>query len=510
MFCKVMIVDDEYIMRQGIRHMIEWEKEGYQLVAEAANWEEVLAMIEEHKPDIVLADIVMPVLDGMDFSVIVKKRFPQVRLIILSSYDDFEYVKKTLLSGACDYVLKPSLNPQELLGVLGRTAAMIPGMYLEKKLELSVTEKLSRYLNGYEANFTEGDFRHRFPYSKCRLLLSKDCIGQEGRLEDGTELVRFVRDYWKEQKNYETEVIFAGGEACAVILNYRVCDEEQIRGQAEQCVRKTACYRPGSFWVYGAVFEGMAGLLDSYRQGCGLLELKFYYKDTPFLSAAQARKHKKLERFNYEQYAELLKYRNYKEALQQLEAYIAYMCSCTAEEYLLKNTAKNLIYNFLLEKEKAGGGMKASKSDFFRKIDQSRYVQDFRQQFGQVVKELEQECEGSGQAHDSLHEIKQYIQKHYAQDLELAKIAKEFNYNYNYLSTYFNRKVGESFSEYVNRIRIEKACEILKSSSCTIAQVSEMTGYSDPSYFSRIFKNQTGKTPSQWKRRLGKTDGMAE
>ena len=94
--------------------------------------------------------------------------------------------------------------------------------------------------------------------------------------------------------------------------------------------------------------------------------------------------------------------------------------------------------------------------------------------------------------------------------MELAKIAKEFNYNYNYLSTYFNRKVGESFSEYVNRIRIEKACEILKSSSCTIAQVSEMTGYSDPSYFSRIFKNQTGKTPSQWKRRLGKTDGMAE
>lgn len=94
MFCKVMIVDDEYIMRQGIRHMIEWEKEGYQLVAEAANGEEGLAMIEEHKPDIVLADIVMPVLDGMDFSVIVKKRFPQVRLIILSSYDDFEYVKK--------------------------------------------------------------------------------------------------------------------------------------------------------------------------------------------------------------------------------------------------------------------------------------------------------------------------------------------------------------------------------------------------------------------------------
>ena len=107
MYCKVLIIDDEYIMRQGIRHMIEWEKEGYVLVGEAADGEEGLALIEEYQPDIVLADIVMPVLDGMEFSMILKKRFPKIRLIILSSYDNFEYVKKTLLNGACDYILKP-------------------------------------------------------------------------------------------------------------------------------------------------------------------------------------------------------------------------------------------------------------------------------------------------------------------------------------------------------------------------------------------------------------------
>ena len=98
------------------------------------------------------------------------------------------------------------------------------------------------------------------------------------------------------------------------------------------------------------------------------------------------------------------------------------------------------------------------------------------------------------------------IREHYAENLELAQIAKQFNYNYNYLSTYFNRKMQESFSEYLNQIRIERACEILKTTSYTIAQVSELVGYSDPSYFSRIFKNQMGRTPSQWKRRIWKSE----
>ncbi len=510
MYCKVLIVDDECMMRQGIRHMIEWEKEGYLLVGEAANGEEGLLMIEEHQPDIVLADIVMPVLDGMEFAVIVKKRFPKVKLIMLSSYDDFEYVKKTLLNGACDYILKPSLNSEELLDMLGRAAGTIPGMQLEKKKETSINEKLIRYLNGYETDLKDGDFSQRFPYTNCRLLLSKDSIGQTGRLEDGMGLVRFIEDYWKGQTDFEIEVLLAGGDVCVMILNYRVRDEEHMLAQAKQCVHKLNCYRPGSFWIYGTLFHGMEGLKNSYQRGCDLFDLKFYYKGTPFLCAAQARRCRKAERFSYEQYTELLKYRSFKEALKQLEAYVTYMCNCTAEEYLLKNTAKNLIYNFLLEKEKADGEMSANKSDFFRKIDHCRYVQDFKKQMEIMIEDLDRECDRKSYADSRLNEIKQYIEQNYAQELELKQVAKKFNYNYNYLSTYFNKKTGRSFSEYLNRICIEKACELLKSTSCTIAQVSERTGYSDPSYFSRIFKNQTGKTPAQWKRQSGKADRKAE
>ncbi len=504
MYCKVLIIDDEYIMRQGIRHMIEWEKEGYMLVGEAANGEEGLAMIEEYQPDIVLADIVMPVLDGMEFSMIVKKRFPNIKLVMLSSYDNFEYVKKTLLNGACDYVLKPSLNPETLLQLLEKTVARIPGMSLQKDSALSVNEKLSRYLNGYEADLTQGDFRQRFPYTKCRLLLSKEGIGRGGRLEDGMELVHFIRDYWEKQDSLQTEVFLVGGEVCVALMNYRIKDDELAEQQARECIRKVNCYRPDSFWIYGKPFDGLSDLQDNYNRSLELAEMRFYYKDTPFLCASDSCERRSAEHFAYEQYSTLLKYRNFKEALNQMEAYVADLCSCMVEEYLLKNTTKNLIYNFLLEREKAESGMLANKSELFRRIDHSRYVQDFQVQIAHVIEELGRECQSSPAVSDNLSEIKQYIREHYAENLELAQIAKQFNYNYNYLSTYFNRKMQSSFSEYLNQIRIEKACEILKSTSYTIAQVSEMVGYSDPSYFSRIFKNQMGKTPSQWKRRIGK------
>ena len=125
-YCKVLIIDDEQIMRQGIKHIMDWEKEGFLIVGEAKDGKEGLKMVKECSPHIVLADIVMPVMDGMEFSMRLQKECPGVKLIILSSYDKFEYVKTALLNGASDYILKPMLNAQSLLKTLLDTAAKIP------------------------------------------------------------------------------------------------------------------------------------------------------------------------------------------------------------------------------------------------------------------------------------------------------------------------------------------------------------------------------------------------
>ena len=129
-YCKVLIVEDEFIMRQGIKHMLEWEKEGFTIVGESTNGQEALDLIEKLKPNIIISDIVMPILNGVDFSKVVQKRYPDLQIIILSSYDNFEYVKDTLLSGAVDYILKPTLNPEQLLVTLKKAVDRIPGLEL--------------------------------------------------------------------------------------------------------------------------------------------------------------------------------------------------------------------------------------------------------------------------------------------------------------------------------------------------------------------------------------------
>ena len=148
---KILIVDDEYIMRQGLRYMIQWEEEGYQIVGEAVNGKEALERIEELKPHMILCDIVMPVMDGVDFAAVVHKMYPQIQIIILSGYDKFEYVKQACLNGVSDYILKPSLNPDVLRCTLRKAAEHLPDYTLTQTMSgVNYEGMMERYLLGHD------------------------------------------------------------------------------------------------------------------------------------------------------------------------------------------------------------------------------------------------------------------------------------------------------------------------------------------------------------------------
>ena len=166
---RVMIVDDEYIMRQGIKYMINWEEYGFQVVGEASNGKEALDFMEKLKPNVVFCDIAMPVMDGLDFVRIVHRKYPDVQILILSAYDKFEYVRQALLNGAVDYVLKPTLNPEELLKILSKIADKIPGVSMGKKFFSSQEQQIERFFKGYEQEIKKQDLIQYFPHS-CYML----------------------------------------------------------------------------------------------------------------------------------------------------------------------------------------------------------------------------------------------------------------------------------------------------------------------------------------------------
>ena len=128
--CKILIVDDEYLLRQGIKYLVDWNKEGFDIIGEASNGKEALDFIEKLKPHIIISDIVMPIMDGVDLAKIAKTKYPEIQIVILSGYSDFNYVKDTFKLGVNDYILKPKLDPEELVLLLKNTACNISNFTL--------------------------------------------------------------------------------------------------------------------------------------------------------------------------------------------------------------------------------------------------------------------------------------------------------------------------------------------------------------------------------------------
>ena len=144
----------------------------------------------------------------------------------------------------------------------------------------------------------------------------------------------------------------------------------------------------------------------------------------------------------------------------------------------------------------------AERYEYFREISMAHYEQDYKEVMRQILEKITAQIGVTQKTvDDRIPRMLAFIEKNYEQDLRLEDMAEEFNFNYHYLSAYFHQHMKEGFSDYLNEIRTAKACELLENTDLSIAQISEKVGYSEHSYFCRVFKKVTGKTPSVYRRK---------
>ena len=141
---KVFLVEDEFVVRQGIKNNIDWEAHGYEFCGEASDGELAFPMIQKAKPDIVITDIRMPFMDGLELSKLIKRELPGIEIIILTGHGEFEYAKEAIKIGIAEYLLKP-INGQDLLEEVNRVALKIE----ERRKESEIREK---YIKEMEEN----------------------------------------------------------------------------------------------------------------------------------------------------------------------------------------------------------------------------------------------------------------------------------------------------------------------------------------------------------------------
>lgn len=498
-YCKVLIVEDEFIMRQGMKHMIEWEKEGFTIVGEASNGEEALNLIDVLKPNIVISDIVMPILNGVDFSRIVQKKYPEVQIIILSSYDNFEYVKDTLLSGAVDYILKPTLTPNELLVTLKKAVDRIPGLELVKNEEVYYSKIIERYILGFEENIDSNNFFSIFPNTCFRLIGLNIKQGYTKNREFLKESRRIIEEFLI-KNNYRFIRFVINEEVLLYLVNYKVSDDNKIIKNFEKYIENKVV-NENRFFIITQRFNNISNVKDIYdKKFIPYLTQKFYYKDKFLLNTENVILNEGIEKFDSNKYDSLLKKKDFIASINLMKSYIDKAILNKMDEYKLKNLIKYLLYNLIVSLESYDLDNENLRQKYFKKIDKTLYLDELIIEIDNILLELKEFISKNiNLEEDRISEILQYIDENYNKPLELSDIAKAFNFNYYYLSYYFNNHCKEGFSEYLNRIRIEKACDLLRENKRYVSEISSMIGYSDHSYFCRVFKKITGYTPTNYR-----------
>lgn len=355
---KVIIVDDERIAREGLRDLVDWNELGLEVTYCAANGEAALAWMEQHGADIVITDIKMPKMDGLELLAKMSERGIAATTIILSGFNDFKYAQKAIQYGVLHYLLKP-VHMEELLEVLGRA---VEERQKGRTVFTISPEEYARFRSSHQSQADE------------LMQQMTRCVCQ-----GATDA---VKDY------------------CA-----------QLRTLMEQGGYSLAMFKK---YVFSAVYQ----LMQSVGQK---LDVEISYLEDvdglAMLSVASA----------------------WEEAQRQ-------MCQC----------AENI-------SEYAAAINKSQKS---RVIEQMLTL----------------------------------LQHRYADhNLSLNTVADEMGMTPNYLSSLFKGQTGQNFSSYVEQLRIEKACIMLKNAQYKVYEVADAVGYADARHFAKVFKAAMGKTPLEYR-----------
>ncbi|MDQ0230306.1 response regulator transcription factor [Metabacillus malikii] len=491
---RVLIVDDEVLIRQGIKHYLNWEQEGFEIVGEASNGKEALQLIETENPHIIITDIVMPIMDGEELTRVVKERYPYIEVIILSSFGEFDYVRSTFQNGVVDYILKPKLDAKGILKALHAAVKRIPSLQMKENnsnVNLSIEQIIQRLIAGYDVQYDEKQIGDTFPYHNyCLLGVTVNGVGSVKSLQVELE------EYVSEQYLFHLEKDFLlvnGNDFSALVQHLNAFGKSNLHYQFVMSETFT------DFSQLGNIYKGSLAKLLNYR---------FFFPEVPLLTKEIL---PSIENdcmdFNLDLFTSEMKRKNFESAFIHLREHVEIMSKCyTMDVYEYKSFFGNVIFNvtvLLGNMEYEVRELNQSKYAYFKSIDEAKSANAVIELLDQFILEVRQ-CINSSKDHFENLNIKkllEYIKNHYAEPLTLSEVAKHFHFNPSYLSSYFSNHSDEGFIEYLNRIRIEEASKLLVERRATISEISGMVGYSDHSYFCKVFKKFTGLSPSQYRRK---------
>lgn len=505
----VLIVDDEMYVREGLRHILDWESLGFTICDEAGNGQEAVEKIRLYQPGIVLMDIRIPGMSGIEVIRTAREDGFQGEFIVLSGYSDFRYAQASIQYGVRDYLVKP-VEEEKLTQAVLAAAEKISRMN-DREMSLVQYRKKAKSMVLHDV-LTGKEFD---PYINYRELKLDASLYQVIIYESGIPQLQFI---------HFADILLPGEQQDLYVEQMRIQDREVIllknRYPMERFQRWISHYSKGyqknsfmdsAFFAYGEAVSDIREIHRSYAQCLTLIERRFFCDEKQrALSWLELPKKKGIGQIGEEEsrlYSERLagylqthSRNKIDRLLEELKLYL------TENDFSILAIRHFLIGIFLEVKHRIlksyGSGAEIpfpKNAAVIETIESMRFLYEilgyFREQSEMIMEHV-----GNETADSIFDEILYYVQSNYAIPLKLEEIGPMFGYSSSYLGKLFIQKCGCSFKAYLDKLRIDRSKELLVKTDMKIYEIAAMVGYKYVDVFHQKFKKQESLSPADYRK----------
>lgn len=529
---KIFLVEDEFVVREGIKNNIDWEGHGYEFSGAASDGEVALPMIQKLRPDIVITDIKMPFMDGLALSRLLKEEFPWMEIIILTGYEEFEYAKEGIKIGVAQYLSKP-INGADLLQEVDTVAAKIK----EKQREREISEKYKKEMEENSLREKSSLFQYLVTGSKSvpELLELAGKIGVDlsalwydivlmiiqpinrTRNEYSNAMVE-IEEKIKELENEEYLLVFDKNPEGKAFLFKADSEEEleEIQNRYLDGLKKIVeAYENISYFAgVGKAVTRLSELPDSYEKASRAFAHRYLVEKSRVLYSADLERGKTQEENEFDihnvdlkqidrnKIRQFLKFGDLDETIYFVEEFFKGLGSSAVQSTMFRQyiamdayfCAAEFAEELEFEKDQieppdiTGGTLQNTENTMQYIIRVIKMALKLR------------EKAANNRYRDITSQVMQYIEKNYGEEnLSLNLLASHVNFSPNHLSMVFSQQTGQSFIKYLTDYRMNKAKEMLRCTGKKSSVISAEVGYKDSHYFSYLFKKTQGMTPTQYR-----------
>ncbi len=498
----VMLVDDEPNVRQGVKMMIPWDELDLEVIAEGEDGDDGLNKILIHSPDIVIADVKMPGMTGINMLEAAQKRGFKGKALILSGYSDFTYAKEAMSLGVKQFILKP-VDEDELIECLKEVRDEILAekdshIKLRKGDEYISEQIIQGLLLGEKDVRSTNEYLEYGNYSKfdVALISSVSNAHTEGR----NVMLEMIK---KQICNYDDVDVITIDMNSMLSVIFKGWTDGKIR----ECLSTINSTYPGRIFItIGAGVNSPDTICESYVSAKELYNSRFLYLHCGIISKNEIKSSSEESSTPSDSFSKQLFTFMEINDIQRLESCFDEFQNSLCKSMYTPEKIKVICITTVLDIKagivKSAGDKKAEQFNDEHLISQIGAMNSLFE----IIELLKREFTDISNAiygkttKSTMERVVQYIQSNYNQELRLEMLANIFGYNSAYLGKVFHQYMGDNFNNYLDRIRITEAKRLLAMNEHKVYEVAEMVGYTNINYFHNKFKKYVGISPLNYKK----------